>query len=312
MGETSIEWADRTVNPIRARHRVTGKRGHWCVKVSAGCKHCYSSAWQKFRGTGLEFLAGHEDDVEVYFEPKAAEEVLRRRKPTRFFWCDMTDMFGEWVPDEWIDRIFAVMAVTPQHTHLVLTKRAEPMTRHFSDPAFRGRVTREASRLWDATPRIRPYGLPSYLPRPWPLPNCWLGVSVEDQPATARIVDLLAPPAAVRFLSVEPLLGAVDLARYLRPKWTPTGEQVFDDDPESEWLETRRVDWIIVGCESGPRRRNQDEYATHARAVIEQCRAAGVPVFHKQMPINGRVSHDPAEWPADLRIRYFPDRKETR
>src|SRR5262245_53283923 len=126
MAETSIEWTDHSINPIRAR--TADGVGHYCQKVSPGCANCYASRLQprfgmpEFKGTG-----DPPGDRERFLDESKLAEVLRRKKPTRYFWCDMTDLFGAWVPDEWIDECFSVMGATPQHTHQVLTKRPERM-----------------------------------------------------------------------------------------------------------------------------------------------------------------------------------------
>lgn len=131
MAETSIQWTDHSINPIRARLKTDlSVSGHYCEKLSAGCANCYASNLQKrfgmpaFLGTSGRGL----DVVKPFLDEFKLVEVLRRQKPTKYFWCDMTDMFGSWVPDEWIDLCFATMALTPQHTHQVLTKRADRLT----------------------------------------------------------------------------------------------------------------------------------------------------------------------------------------
>src|SRR5688572_12765248 len=135
MTVTSIEWTDRSVNPIRARNKDTGAIGHFCEKVSPGCAHCYAASWnlrvrpsgKYLIGTGLDFVPANRENVEIFLDDSKLREVLRQKAPTKYFWCDMTDLFGEWVPVEYIDRCFAVMALTPHHTHQVLTKRADRM-----------------------------------------------------------------------------------------------------------------------------------------------------------------------------------------
>jgi protein gp37 len=143
MSKTLIEWADHTINPIRARNLETGAVGHFCEKVSPECANCYASDWNervrpqasgKLIGTGLSFLPVNRAKVETFLDRSKLEEVLRRKKPTRYFWCDMTDLFGEWVPDAMIDACFAVMALTPHHTHMVLTKRADRMRAYMAAP----------------------------------------------------------------------------------------------------------------------------------------------------------------------------------
>lgn len=253
MGETSIEWTDRSVNPIRARNKRTGAVGHYCELYSSGCAHCYASNFQprfklpKFHGKQPpQPLTPDErgcisvnDQLEVFLDTDVLGEVLRRRKPTKWFWCDMTDMFGWWVPDEWIDRCFAVMALTPQHTHQVLTKRAERMhaclqecriwnvLHEFVGPTI---STHDDVERWcrehgvARNERDRRLGVINkgggfYFGNQkqgydsWPLSNVWLGVSCENQAAAdERIPWLLKTPATVRFVSAEPLLGPIDIA----------------------------------------------------------------------------------------------------
>lgn len=119
---TSIEWTDFSVNPIRAR--IDGKIGHHCVKVSPGCKNCYASTLQ-WRFGLPQFQHQQRGETEVFLDEKQFEKILRRKKPAKWFWCDMSDLFSDWIPDEWIHRCFAVMTQTPQHVHQVLTKRSE-------------------------------------------------------------------------------------------------------------------------------------------------------------------------------------------
>lgn len=129
MAKTSIEWTDFSVNPIRAR--LNGKVGHHCEKVSAGCKNCYSSRLQLRFGLPV-FDASKRQSVEHFLDASKLEQVLRRKTPTKWFWCDMTDMFGDWVPDAWVAVCFGVMAATPWHTHQVLTKRPERARKWFA------------------------------------------------------------------------------------------------------------------------------------------------------------------------------------
>ena len=208
----------------------------------------------------------------------------------------MSDLFHEDLPDEAIDKVFAVMALSPQHTFQVLTKRAERMreylTRIDQEPA-----QETARRIAAAWPGNHP------IPREivFPLPNVWLGVSTEDQArADERIPDLLATPAAVRFLSCEPLLGPVDLLKWFDPTGACCGgEPEFrcDNCPaDAEWrfsgqctaesLNEPRLDWVIVGSESGPRSRPCD--INWVRAIKDQCVSAGTAFFWKQHAANGR------------------------
>jgi protein gp37 len=205
------------------------------------------------------------------------EDPLHWRKPQRVFVNSMSDLFHEALPDEAIDRIFAVMALCPQHTFQVLTKR-------------------RMQEVWS---------------RCGPLPNVWLGVSVEDQ-ATAdeRIPLLLQTPAPVRFVSYEPALGPVDFTHL---PFKPGAARTLD-----ALRCPSRVSWIIVGGESGPGARRFD--LEWMRSVVSQCKAAGVSVFCKQIGSNpywagyemgrakkqDRKGGDWSQWPSDLRVRQFP------
>ena len=150
MAETSIEWCDHSINPIRVRHLETGAVGHYCEKISSGCTNCYASKLQsRFR---MPAFGGHHkstikrgandeiiinDHLQVFLDESKLAEVVKRKKPTRYFWCDMTDMFGWWVLEPWIDKCFEAMWKTPQHTHMVLTKRPDRMVEYIRDHASR-------------------------------------------------------------------------------------------------------------------------------------------------------------------------------
>jgi protein gp37 len=212
---------------------------------------------------------------EVRFIEEALDLPLRWKSPKRIFVNSMSDLFHEKVEDGWIDAIFSVMEHTPRHTYQVLTKRPE--------------------RMMESMQTMQRRGYPV-------LPNVWLGVSIENQAAMdQRISDLQATPAAVQFLSIEPLLGPVEI-----PK---------------TWLTYKGTQqWVIIGGESGPHARPCD--LDWIRDVVAQC--YGVPVFVKQLGANvydsdltasGRIEtvnirdrkgSDPAEWPEDLRIQQFP------
>ncbi len=272
MAETSIAWTDRTINPIRARNRATKKEGHFCEKVSPGCAHCYSAEMnvqQRFLGTGLDFIPQNREKVEIFFDAKRLEEVRKRKKPTKYFWCDMTDLFGEWVPDDWINQCVRVMADTPQHIHQVLTKRAERMFQYFD--------LRWSYKCEDTA---------------WhPLPNLWLGVSVEDQArADERIPLLLQTPAAIRFLSVEPLLGPVILHKYLARCHcghshgftacpNTGGVAMTCSQSKCDQLDPL-LNWVIAGGESGSKRRPCE--VAWFESLRQQCEDAGIAFFMKQ------------------------------
>jgi protein gp37 len=253
---SAIEWTDATWNP------VTG-----CTKVSPACANCYIERQTPMRVAGRKFVRGH---IPLEFHENRMDAPLRRRQPTTYFVNSMSDLFHEDVPDAFIVGVFATMALAPRHTFQVLTKRPHRMRdllgfyRPVSGPPpFSQRVLGYASQI-----EGRPIE-----ELPWPLPNVWLGVSVENQHfADERIPLLLETPAAVRFLSCEPLLGPLDLDRggftLLDPIKGPSGRKYPG------------LDWVIAGGESGPRVRPSDP--AWFMSLRDQCVAAGVPFFFKQ------------------------------
>jgi protein gp37 len=291
MGKTKIEWTTDTWNPIRARNLKTGKTGWHCEHATTGCINCYSERLNLRLGTGLPFKPGHRKDIEIFLDENMLTAPLRWKKPRMIFVCSMTDLFADFVKDGWIDRIFAVMALCPQHTFQVLTKRAERLRTWFSTTSANDeRVTDVVANAYEIGGLERPNGemwatdakVCSISTR-WPLSNCWLGISCERQEeADERIPKLLATPAAVRFISAEPLLGPIDIGEYL------VGHEDHDVDlsraPGSMvggcvgW--TPSIDWVIVGGESGPHARPM--HPDWTRSIRDRCRAAGVPFFLKQ------------------------------
>jgi len=307
---THIQWTDATWNP------VTG-----CSVVSAGCRHCYAMrlAGGRLRhhpsraGLTRATSAGPVWTGEVRLNEGWLDQPLRWRNPRRIFVCAHGDLFHPAVPDEWIDRVFAVMALALQHTFQVLTKRPERALAYFIGRNSHLAMTRCFQNFREYQ---RPVG-------PWPLPNIWLGVSVEDQDtADERIPLLLQTPAAVRFVSAEPLLGPVGFPFARIGEWNSLARQ------HGQEYAATALDWVIVGGESGPRARPCG--VGWVRSIVEQCRAASVPCFVKQLGaspvedgcepghvwvgrapqslrrIADRAGSDPAEWPADLNVREFP------
>ncbi len=276
MAETSnIEWTDATWNPI------TG-----CTMVSAGCTNCYAMGLAATRmknhpsRAGLTRMTGGRAvwTGEVRFNEGWLDQPLHWTRPRQIFVCAHGDLFHESVPDEWIDRIFAVMALTPRHTYQVLTKRPERARAYLGAPI--GGTTR---RNWVTSAIGQQTGKSRVASFDWPLPNVWLGTSVEDQAtADTRIPHLLATPTAVRFLSAEPLLGPLELSAVkhregyaidaLSGVLTDLGVP-FQDAPG-------KLDWIICGGESGKDARPM--HPDWARSLRDQCVAAGVPFFFKQ------------------------------
>lgn len=209
-------------------------------------------------------------------------EPLRRRKPTTYFVNSMGDLFHEDVPDEWIDRLFAVMALCPQHTFQILTKRSDRMLGYLEGwNCIGGQRKRKALIVAEKQELL---GRPQNIIGDWPLPNVWLGVSVEDQRAAdERVPDLLATPAAVHWLSCEPLLGPVDLTKPFYQHSTGYEMQGYlrdkaEHDDFRYWAE--KLEWIVVGGESGKDARPM--HPDWARSLRDQCHAAGVPFFFKQ------------------------------
>jgi len=264
--KTKIEWADATLNAING-----------CSLASPGCTNCYA---MRLAGTRMQHhptRAGLARTVngkpvwtgEVRLHEPALLQALRWKSPRRIFWNAHGDTFHEAVPDEWIDKLFAVCALTPQHTHMILTKRSERMRKYLS--RHRWHKWAAIGRALDAK---RWRNLPPIMGGDCtPVPNVWLGVSVEDQArADERIPDLLATPAAVRFISAEPLLGPVDLCRAYATK-----------DEHGTYLHDGPIlglDWVIAGGESGPGSRPM--HPDWARSLRDQCLAAGVAFHFKQ------------------------------
>lgn len=241
-------------------------------------------------------------------------EPLRRKKPTTYFVNSMGDLFHEHTPDEWIDQVFAVMALASQHTFQILTKRSARM-RNYLNRA-------ELPRTIATTSVDIPY--PDELVRipSWPLRNVWLGVSTEDQKrANERVPDLLDTPTAVRFVSAEPLLGPIDFEAIddgerdgVRLRFDALSGLAFDGEGAVDGVfgnPDPKLDWIIVGGESGPGARPM--HPDWPRQIRDQCAAAGTAFFFKQWgnwsPLVDRDKDDP-DWRLDYSRRYSDDRPD--
>jgi len=287
---TKIEWTDATWTPIRARRIYVnagdpgwrpalpgGKAGWHCEHVSEGCRNCYAEAINKRLGTGLEFKPGHRANIEVFLDEKTLFAPLKWKKPRHIFVCSMTDAFADFVQDEWLDRIFAVMALSPQHTFQVLTKRAERMRTYCTAPDVRFRAEKIARDMTNdsMSATVRRY----FLGNNAPIPHVWLGISAEDQTrADERIPLLLQTPAAVRFVSLEPLLGPISFRWAKWDNWKDA--EGYARNPVDHLDGLRILDWVIVGGESGPNARPM--HPDWARSLRDQCAEAGVPFFFKQ------------------------------
>ena len=134
---SKIEWTDSTWNPIRARRRDNGHVGFHCEHVSEACRNCYAEGMNKRLFTGLDYKPGNRDQVEIFLDEKTLLQPLRGKRPRKIFVCSMTDLFADFVADEMIDRIFAVMALCPQHTFQILTKRPERMRKYIAGEQFK-------------------------------------------------------------------------------------------------------------------------------------------------------------------------------
>lgn len=287
---TKIEWSDETWNP------ATG-----CSVVSPGCDHCYARDLSLRRGwTKLPWTARNAAE-NVVLHPDRLEKPLHWRKPRMVFVNSMSDLFHERIPDEFVDKVFAVMAIAHWHVFQVLTKRPERMRDYLRGHAAGGRY------IYKAAQHIKMPGGRDKPDTRWPFENIWLGVSVEDQRrADERIPLLLDTPAAVRFLSVEPLLGPVTLRPRppdMRHLCIRCGEGPDAPHNHADGYRTRGLDWIIVGGESGPNARECDLH--WIQSIVVQCREASVPVFVKQD--SGRYPGKQGRIPDEFWIKEWPD-----
>ena len=326
---TSIEWTDATWGPTRG-----------CSRVSPGCQRCYAERIAgRFCGPGKPyegFASGGKWTGKLSLVTEHLADPIRWSKPRRVFVNSMSDLFHEELSNLDIAAVFGVMAASPQHTFQVLTKRASRMrewfdwaakqTTHGATPVDTAEAMQCIAidfRRIDKAPRFQ-----WNADATWPLPNVWLGVSVESQRfADERVPELLRTPAAVRFVSYEPALGPVDFTRI--DVGSPGGVAPFDalsghfrsDVPHAKHAS---LDWVIIGGESGPGARRFDtEWAIDTAAA---CKAAGVACFIKQLganahhqpggglcrgwvPLRLKDSHggDWDEWPEDVpRVREWP------
>lgn len=249
MGNTKIKWATKVWNPVRG-----------CSMVSTGCEHCYAMRQAHrfnfedgpYEGLTRMTRSGPRWTGAIRVVDKHLDDPTHWQKPERIFVGSMSDLFHPGVPDSVVMRVWRVMRLTPHHTYLILTKRPERM--------------RDWSHILNNDP---------------PLPNVHLGVSVENQAAAdERIPVLLETPAAVRWISVEPLLGPVDLDPWWVAKSTVDlaavvyGGQVRHPNPKPT------LDWVVVGGESGPGYRPMK--IEWLESIVEQCYAPDIPIYVKQ------------------------------
>jgi protein gp37 len=291
--KTGIQWTAATWNP------TTG-----CDRVSPGCDHCYAMTLAKrLKGMGsVKYQADGDPSTSgpgfgVAVHPGALDQPIRWKRPRRIFVNSMSDLFHKDIPESFIAEVFAVMAAAGQHTFQVLTKRHARMRSLLSREDFWLDVFLIAENQYGGSERA------------WPLPNVWLGVSAEDQPwADIRIPALNRTPAAVRFVSAEPLISPIRLHRghaYCPVHDFPGG---FCSGPCPDLI---LPDWLIIGGESGQGARAME--IGWARSLVQECRAAGIAPFVKQLGSRWAVANggngkggDISRWPVDLRVREFP------
>lgn len=279
---TKIEWSESTISFL------TG-----CRHVSEGCRACYAAQLTATRLAHTEKYAGlaHMKQGrgvftgEVKFWPDQLDKLLRMRKGRLFFVNSMSDTFHEAVQDEWLDRMFATFAATPQHRYMLLTKRSQRMVGYSE---CREEMANEGSGIW-------------------PLPNVACGVSCETQDYISRIDDLCDTPAALRYVSVEPMLGPINL-------WE-MGYSTIGTPTEAKFPD---VDQIIIGCEShGPHlgrlsvdgKATPDTWLGWATDLADQCHASGVRLFVKQIPSpDGQLLHSRTvlDHPDHPELRHWP------
>jgi protein gp37 len=342
--DTTIEWTHRPGTRARTWNPTRG-----CSRISPGCNACYAEGIAgRFSGPGLAFEGfatrgknGGRWTRKLALLDDALDAPLRWREPSTVFVNSMSDLFHEALTNEEIAAVFGVMAESPKHTFIVLTKRAKRMREWFEWIAREtsGEHAPDPSFVVRTMATNRGVELDQLASSPWPLPNVWCGVSVESQEyADERIPHLIETPATVRFLSCEPLLGPLNLHA-----WLCAHGHVDGSHPEQRWANIceprREIDWVIAGGESGPGARPME--LEWARSIVRQCAEANVPAFVKQLgavPILGEsewreeggrlLSHSGSKrapdgfvaiampdskggtfeaFPSDLQVRQFPE-----
>jgi protein gp37 len=292
-GSEGISW-----NALRAVRLATGKSAHHCEHVNEACRNCYAEGFNPRLG-GLPFKPGHRKDYRFEVDDKKLLGPLRRKKATRIFVESMSDAFGEWWPREFVDKLYAVMALSPQHTFVNLSKRPERRREYLADDDAPKRIAEAAGEIAFTNLAHCGGSTRGYLHvevrrdeegfkdlndvlTAWPLPNVIEGTSVSCQGEADEFVPILmATNAAVRAVSCEPLLGPIDL----RP-WTTFPDDVaryYDSVPAPVGVKEvppSKLDWVIVGGESG--RKARPMHPAWARSLRDQCQAAGVAYFFKQ------------------------------
>lgn len=320
-GSEGMSWnalrAEREI--VREGRTITVSANH-CEHVCEACRYCYADKGNARLG-GLPFKPGHRKDYRFVVDQKKLLAPLGRGKPTRIFVESMSDLFGKWWPRHFLIQSYAIMALTPQHRYINLSKRPERRRQLLKDKATRKDVSDCAA----AISRVHLGVDVQEVAITWPLPNVLEGVSIGDPADAEKFLPILGDtPAAMRGVSAEPLLAPVDFTNHCN------GHYFFDSLRGSRWHDAPEgegsppeyfmpgLDWVIIGGESDPWGRARPFDLEWAWSIITQCRNASVPVFMKQLGSNpwsdGRPMHanpegkytDPTEWPERLRVRQFP------
>ena len=273
-----------------------------CTKCSPGCLNCWAEKWAHRLGCmGQPFYDTVQDEGRwngiIELNKFILDKPFDWKNPRRIFVCSMSDLFHPEVPFDYIDKVMFTIYKSYKmgHTFLILTKRAKCMLKYFSGNVD-GRIL-ELFRLTDSqyTSEHRLTNSVNMLPR------VQLGVSISNQEEMWKAKELSRIPAAVRWISFEPLLEDV--------REIPLTSLREDDTDLEEF--GQHIDWVVVGCESLGQKagRFQDGFIEAARSLVGQCQAANVPVYIKQVPINGKVSRNMAEWPKDLRVQQLAKKR---
>ena len=312
---TKIAWTDESWNVVVG-----------CTKVSAGCLNCYAER-MAHRVRGMMYIQSSDKSMETwakydevltmsgkwnghaYCDESALEKPLHWKKPRMIFVCSMGDLFHPSVPFEFIDKVMAVIALCPQHTFQVLTKRPERMLEYFSHWNFIDNVATKACQMVEDGDYAYDKITDDFIRSDYKLPNLIGMVTAENQKqADIRIPLLLQCGFLTTGVSVEPMLSPVDMQMIMMPTSKPKGSAPYDclrgtAACENGWIKDPvcgKLDWVIIGCESGPGRRYCS--SDWAMSLIKQCRASGVAVFVKQLSDQrtGRVIKNPAGWPQEF------------
>ena len=321
---TKIPWTEESWNPVIG-----------CTKIATGCKNCYAErfAW-RLACMGKSYYNAVADKNGWTSNVLCREDTLKIplhwRNPRKIFVCSMGDLFHEKVPFEYIDKVIGTIELCQQHILQILTKRPERALEYFKSNSddraesinlaiekFTGGhlagddMVDEFCKQKGITRKYRDrlnYNENIWVNRTWqkplwPAPHIWIGTSISNQAdADKNIPILLQIPAAVRFVSLEPMLERIDLCKlhygYIEDK------PVVYNSLES-YSGHEGIDQVIIGCESGPKQRPCE--IEWIRDAVRQCKEAGVACFVKQVPINGKCSKKPEEWPEDLRVQEYPN-----